>query len=139
MLNIKEQVLRRKSQGFAYIEWDNPDAYRVEDVLTAVDLAASQGLKVIAKNPGLMGGDPLRYVAHPAVVGIIVEAGAGDPMATDVLRRRANKPDLPVWFVFFGDGRPKAKRTASLAASYQNMRVTYSPEGEYEDAVDVTA
>jgi hypothetical protein len=51
--NLTEQFERRKRQGFEYIELDNPDAYSVADVVGAVDLAASYGLKVIAKNPKL--------------------------------------------------------------------------------------
>src|SRR3981081_890208 len=47
--NLTEQFERRKKQGFEYVELDNPDAYAVADVVSAVDLAASHGLKVIAK------------------------------------------------------------------------------------------
>ena len=54
--NLREQFERRKKQGFEYIELDNPDAYSIKDVIGAIDLAASYGLKVIAKNPGLMEG-----------------------------------------------------------------------------------
>ena len=38
--NLRQQFQRRKRQGFSYIELDNPDAYSVEDVLGAIDLAA---------------------------------------------------------------------------------------------------
>ena len=100
--NLREQFERRRRQGFRYVELDNPDAYRVRDVLRAVDLAASYGFEVIAKNPLLLDDDPLAYVAHRAVVGVIVEQGAGSPQEMDALRRRAGKPDLPVWFVAFG-------------------------------------
>jgi hypothetical protein len=44
--NLTEQFERRKRQGFEYIELDNPDAYLVADVVEAVDLASSYGLKV---------------------------------------------------------------------------------------------
>jgi hypothetical protein len=143
--NLTEQFERRKKQGFEYIELDNPDAYKVADVVSAVDLAARYGLKVIAKNPGLMEGDPLPYVAHPNVYGIIVEKGAGDAHAMDKLRQRAGKPDMPVWFVFFDKrkghdaGKKAATQTAALAQHYQNMRVTYSPGGEYTQSTDETA
>ena len=56
--NLREQFERRRNQGFEYIELDNPDAYSIKDVIGAIDLAASYGLKVIAKNPGLMEGGP---------------------------------------------------------------------------------
>jgi hypothetical protein len=143
--NLEEQFERRKKQGFEYIELDNPDAYSVADVVGAVELAESYGLKVIAKNPALLEGDPLPYVAHRNVYGIIVEKGAGDANQMDALRRRGGKPDLPVWFVFF-DARKKGRRTgekaakqaAALARRYRGMSVSYSPGGEYTSSVDTT-
>jgi hypothetical protein len=143
--NLVEQFERRKKQGFEYIELDNPDAYSVADVVGAVELAASYGLKVIAKNPSLMEGDPLPYVRHPNVYGIIVEKGAGDAHAMEKLRQRAGKPDLPVWFVFFDKrkghdtGKKAASEAAALAQHYRGMSVTYSPGGEYTQAIDETA
>jgi hypothetical protein len=143
--NLTEQFERRKRQGFEYIELDNPDAYSVADVIDAVELAASYGLKVIAKNPKLMQTDALPYVAHPNVYGIIVEKDAGDAHDMDVLRQRAGKPDLPVWFVFFDEkphqmaGKTAAKEAAALAQQYASMQVTYSPAGEYVQAFDQTA
>jgi hypothetical protein len=140
--NLVEQFERRKRQGFEYIELDNPDAYSVADVVAAIDLAASYGLKVIAKNPKLMQTDPLPYIAHPNVYGIIVEKDAGDAHDIHALRERAGKPDLPVWFVFFDErkgqdaGKKAAKHAAGLAQRYASMHVTYSPGGEYIDAID---
>jgi hypothetical protein len=143
--NLVEQFERRRKEGFEYIELDNPDAYSVSDVLGAVELAEQHGLKVIAKNPGLLEGDPLPYVAHRNVYGIIVEKGAGDATAMDSLRRKAGKPDMPVWFVFFDrrkgseGGKNAAKQTAAVAQRFANMHVTHSPDGEYTSAVDATA
>jgi hypothetical protein len=143
--NLTEQFDRRKRQGFEFIELDNPDAYAVADVVGAVDLAASHGLKVIAKNPGLLEGDPIPYVAHPNVYGIIVEKGAGDPHAMNTLRQRAGKPDMPVWFVFFDKrkghdaGKKAAREAALLARQHREMSVTYSPGGEYTQSIDETA
>ena len=62
-------------------------------MIGAIDLAASYGLKVIAKNPGLMGRGAAEYVAHANVSGIIVEKGAGGAGDMDALRRKAGKPD----------------------------------------------
>src|SRR5262245_41827289 len=132
--NLREQFARRKSHGFEYVELDNPDAYSIEDVIGAIDLAASYGLKVIAKNPGLMEGTAhadrrnaaTAYVAHPNVYGIIVERDAGGPGDMDALRRKAGKPTLPVWFVAFGSGRAWASDVATAAKHYRNMGVTYS-------------
>ena len=143
--NLIEQFEARRKQGFEYIELDNPDAYSVADVVGAVELAQSYGLKVIAKNPGLMEGDPLPYVAHPNIYGIIVEKGAGNAHDMDALRRLAGKPDLPVWFVFFDKrkgsegGKNAAKQAAASAQQFGNMSVTHSPDGEYTSALDATA
>ena len=145
--NLREQFERRRNQGFEYIELDNPDAYSIKDVIGAIDLAASYGLKVIAKNPGLM--EPARedgrkrpdaamsYVAHPNVYGIIVERDAGSAGDMDALRREAGKPTLPVWFVAFGSGRAWAAGVANAAKQYRNMGVTYSSAGEYGNAIDI--
>jgi hypothetical protein len=135
--NLREQFERRKKQGFTYIELDNPDAYKIKDVIGAIELAATYGLKVIAKNPGLMEGGAASYVAHPNVYGIIVEKGAGNAADMDALRKKAGKPDLPVWFVAFGSGRGWANSVASSAKQYRNMGVTYSSAGEYGNVIDI--
>jgi hypothetical protein len=135
--NLREQFERRRKQGFEYVELDNPDAYSIKDVIGAIELAASYDLKVIAKNPGLMGGGATAYVAHPNVHGIIVERGAGSAGDMDKLRRKAGKPTLPTWFVAFGSGRGWAGSVASSAKNYRNMGVTYSSAGEYGNAIDI--
>jgi hypothetical protein len=134
--NLHEQFQRRRKQGFEYVELDNADAYAIKDVISAIDLASSYGLKVIAKNPGLLG-DATSYVAHPNVYGIIVERGAGSPDEMDALRRKAGKPEMPVWFVAFGAGREWAHSTANTAKNYQGMGVTYSSVGEYGNVIDI--
>ena len=134
--NLREQYERRRKAGFEYIELDNPDAYNIKDVISAIELAATYDLKVIAKNPGITD-DPVRYVSHPNVYGIIVEKGAGGATDMEKLRRRAGKPDLPVWFVAFGSGKGWANSVASSAKNYRNMGVTYSSAGEYGNALDV--
>lgn len=135
--NLTDQFTRAKSQGFLYIELDNPDSYSIEPVLGAIDLAQTHGLKVIAKNPGLMDEDAKRYVAHPNVFGIIVEKDAGTPEQMDALRRAAGKPTLPVWFVYFGKGKAQADAHAAAAKSFKNIGVTYSTVGEYKNAADL--
>jgi hypothetical protein len=137
--NLREQFERRRRQGFEYVELDNPDAYSIKDVIGAIDLAASYGLKVIAKNPGLMEGPDAAasYVAHPNVHGVIVERDAGNPGDMETLRRKADKPTLPVWFVAFGAGRAWADGVANAAKHYRNMGVTYSSAGEYGNAIDI--
>jgi hypothetical protein len=138
--NLREQFERRKKQGFEYIELDNSDAYSIEGVIGAIELAANYGLKVIAKNPLLMEASSTAstaYVAHPNVYGVIVERDAADPSGMDALRRRAGKPTLPVWFVAFGSGRSWARTIADTAEHYRNMGVTYSLAGEYGNSIDI--
>jgi len=115
--NLVEQFARAKAQGFEYVELDNPDAYSVSDVLGAIELAATYGLKVIAKNPRSMDEDATPIIAHPNVYGIIVEKGAGTARQMHELRTRALKPDLPVWFVSFGSGRSWALSIAREIAA----------------------
>jgi hypothetical protein len=137
--NLTVQFARAQAQGFVYIELDNPDAYSLSDVMGAIALAETYGLKVIAKNPGLSygGDDATQAVAHPNVFGIIVESGAGTPAEMDAMRQRAGKSDLPVWFVFFGAAADEAQRTAVLGAKYFDIGVTYSSQGEYGSSVDI--
>jgi hypothetical protein len=135
--NLTDQFSRAKSQGFQYIELDNPDSYSIGPVLGAIDLAQTYGLKVIAKNPGLMDSEAKKFVAHPNVFGIIVEKDAGTPQEMDALRHAAGKPTLPVWFVYFGKGKAQADTHASAAKTFKNMGVTYSTKGEYKDAADL--
>jgi hypothetical protein len=134
--NLREQYERRSKAGFEYVELDNPDAYKIKDVIGAIELAATYNLKVIAKNPGITD-DPVSYVSHPNVYGIIVEKGAGGAADMERLRKKAGKPDLPVWFVAFGSGRGWAGSVANSAKSYRNMGVTYSSAGEYGNAIDI--
>jgi hypothetical protein len=134
--NLREQFERRRKQGFGYVELDNTDAYAVQDVLGAIELAGKYDLKVIAKNPALLS-NPRPYVAHSNVVGIIVERGAGGADEMDRLRRQAGKPTLPVWFVAFGKGRSWAASVGTTARNYRNMGVTYSSDGEYGNSIDI--
>ena len=138
-LNLNNQFTLRKRQGFQYVELDNPDAYKIDDVIRAIELADQYGLKVIAKNPGLLGRGARAYVEHPNVHGIIIEKDAGSPMPTNSLRGVAGKLDLPVWFVAFTGGRMWAEKTAAIIRqqAYREMRVTYSGRGEYVNSIDI--
>jgi hypothetical protein len=55
----------------------------------------------------------------------------------DALRKKAGKPDLPVWFVAFGSGRSWAGSIADAAKQHRHMGVTYSSAGEYGNAIDI--
>jgi hypothetical protein len=137
MRNLQHQFERATMQGFEYIELDNADAYRITDVLGAIEAANHRGLKVIAKNPLLLEDDATSYLAHPNVYGVIVEEGAGSPADMDELRKKAGKPNLPVWFVAFGDGRDWADNLVNTAKRFRNMGVTYSSAGEYGNSIDL--
>lgn len=139
MRNLSDQFRRRQKSGFKYIELDNPDAYKTNDVNMAVSLASEYGLRVLAKNPFICGPDPVSYLKHQNIYGAIVERGAGTPREMDELRRKANRPNLPVWFVYFGSGWAVAVETAKLIklGGYKNMGVTYSRNGEYGSSMDV--
>ena len=138
--NLHEQFSSRQKNGFKYIELDNPDAYNVKNVLGAVDMAKSYGLGVVAKNPLAMKTkeDAKKYVAHPNIYGIIVEKDDYvTPAKLDELRKAAGKPDLPVWFVGYGNGKKWAEKMAGSAKDFKNMGVTYSTKGEYDNAQDL--
>lgn len=136
--NLREQFARAAAQGFEYVETDNPDAYDHEDVKKVLDMLRDEyRLKTVAKNP-LLCEKPHEYIAHSSVYGAIVEDGAGSVVEMHELR---GNRDLPVWFVFFGTkGKARAKEYARTIADkgYTNMFVTYSSQGEYGNAVDVT-
>ena len=137
--NLVEQLDRCKQLGHVLVEEDNPDSYPLSAVMLGLALAQERGLGVIAKNPLLMKEGAPSYVAHPNVFGIIVEEDCGTPAEMDRLRRSADKPELPVWFVSYGDGRSWALQAAKeiQAAGYVNMGVTYSRIGEYGNSENV--
>lgn len=133
--NLREQFSRRKSQGFKYVELDNPDAYSLEAVMWATALAESYGLRIVAKNAVLLKGG-VQWLAHPNVYGVIVEKDAGSPAEMAAMRP---SPDFPVWFVSFGKGRAWARLVAAeiTARGYPNMGVTWSAQGEYTRSMDI--
>jgi hypothetical protein len=139
MRNLADQFRRRQKSGFKYIELDNPDAYKTQDVNMAVSMASEYGLGVLAKNPHLCEPDPVSYLAHQNIYGAIVERGAGTARDMEHLRKEANRPNLPVWFVFHGSGHQIADETARIirSAGYKNMGVTFSRKGEYGTSQDV--
>ena len=126
--NLREQFERRRP--FKFVELDNPDAYALKDVIRATDLAQSYGLGVIAKNPLSMGEDATRWLSHSNVFGVIVEKDAGTPDQMQVMRTASGKPDLPCWFVFFGDGLSAARACAIRAGKFSNIGVTFDRAAE---------
>lgn len=135
--NLNDQFDRRWREGFKIIELDNPDSYGTAFTIVAINAAQERGFLVLAKNPLLLS-TPTVYLSHPAVVGAIVERGAGDPQRMDRLRIAAEKPNLPVWFVAFGGkGKAWANTTAKSAKTYRHMGVTWSSRGEYTNSIDI--
>jgi hypothetical protein len=140
--NLSHQFDRAIASGFNYIELDNPDSYRVRDVLDAYRRAGERGLRLVAKNPGCTDydEDTLPLVAHELVDGVIVEEGCGTPERMNELRTAANKPDLPVWFVAHGATQrmwAHATMRAIIREEHANMGVTHSRQKDYKDASDV--
>lgn len=139
--SLIRQFNRAIAQGFKYMELDNPDSYSLAANLDALDLAQKFGLKIVAKNPGLVDPGMDQYIRHPAIVGIIVERGAGTPDSMDRLRKANKLPMLPVWLVAFDRGG-KSKgwawaNTVAPAARRLGMGLTYSGGSEYGSAVDI--
>jgi hypothetical protein len=144
-VNLIEQFNAAKRNGFKYIELDNPDAYHWKDVRSAIDLAGSYGLRVIAKNV-LLCENSNSYLSHPNIYGCIVEQGAGSADSMEDLRKACSRHFLPVWFVGFG---AKAENWCRVKAEairqgehnagmpYYNMGVTWSPRGEYTMSRDI--
>jgi hypothetical protein len=137
--NVREQIARAKAQGFVCIYWDNCDTYTASVVLLVYNETVSHGLTIWAKNPALVDGNREAILAHSAVVGVIVEKDCGSPSTYDAMRKAIGKPDLPIRFVSYGNGRNWAQQTAGTiqAGAYSNMGVTYSSEGEYGSVEDV--
>lgn len=147
--NLRDQFEMRVMQGHDKIEIDNPDAFSIETVVRAMDLAAEHDLWIFAKNPMLGnptrdGGEDVEFseekavlvLRHPRVVGSIVERGCGDPVGMDRLRRLVGKPMLPIRFVCFdlgasgGPGLRWGTDVASAARRLVNVGVTYSGHAE---------
>lgn len=138
--NLKMQCTRIKAAGFQFMEWDNPDAYDIKDVIYAVDYAQKFGLGVLAKNAGQFDlGDAIQYLKHENIWGCIVERDCGRPNLYEYLRKEAGKPTLPIWFVFFGNDQKAANEAAESIEEnhYLNMGVTFSPRTEYTTSKDI--
>ena len=106
-------------------------------MIGAIELAASYGLKVIAKNPLLLRGGAVAYVAHPTSMASSWSAAPAAPTRWMRCAARPASRTLPVWFVAFGRGRGWAGSVASAAKQYHNMGVTYSSAGEYGNVIDI--
>lgn len=144
--NIVAQLDLRTHQGIALCEIDNPDAYPVDAVILAIGWAQERGIKVLAKNPGsqnIWQEDFTRVVAHPNVIGIICESGAGNASSMHELRCRAGRFQLPVRFVAYNDGEGGEAWADAVAREirdedYVDMGVTYSDAvREYASSRDI--
>lgn len=131
--NFDPQVAKWKRLGAPAVEIDNLDTYDVAAALKMFDQVAKASIGVLVKNAAIVDGDQKALLAHPAAAMVIVEQDCGTPAAYEALRRAAGKPDMPIRFVAYGEGRPWAQQVAQQikAAGYTDMAVTYSPDGEY--------
>lgn len=127
---VAEQILRRKRQVLQLIEWDNIDGYAnygVDLILKLYDDTHAAGLGILAKNPRNLVGS-LSIVKHAGVVAVINELGAGSPDEMEDLRRRALRPDLPIYWVFWGSKQLATARAYGKIIKdrgYLNMSVTH--------------
>lgn len=143
--NITTQLDRAKRLGYRFMEWDNPDAYGQNDVLGVVEQTRVAGIGAIAKNPlndDIKSWAPV-YIAHPGVVGIVVEIGSGSPAAYDAVLRNIGRR-LPVWFVAFGRIGQAWVKTITEDAIRFGFGVSFSPPkfgkfGEYTDSTTIVA
>lgn len=131
--NFDPQVAKWKRLGAPAVEIDNLDTYDVAAALKMFDQVAKASMGVLVKNAAIVDGDQKALLAHPAAAMVIVERDCGTAAAYEALRRAAGKPDMPIRFVAYGDGRQWAQQVAQQikAAGYADMAVTYSPDGEY--------
>lgn len=143
--NIDRQLAKITRLGGKYIETDNRDAYRNSDILKLFDYIAKHRLKIFLKNPGMSDfeEDSTELMRHPAVVGAIIEKGSITPGTLHAMRIAVGKPQLPLWFVSFNDGKGGlnwAQQCAQqiLASQITYAGVTYSGgEEEYDTSRDV--
>lgn len=138
--NIDDQIAKAKRLGIGVIEWDNPDSYLLPQVLDALHRTLSAGMLALAKNPLLVDGGAVRYIAHPAVIGAICEAGSGTCDGMQALRHQANKPNMPVWWV--GNAGDRAwclrRRGAIISGDYFEMGVTWCrSKNDYSESADI--
>lgn len=140
--NLDDQLYRAVTGKARWVETDNRDAYLNSVVLKVFDTVAARGLQVICKNPGMSDHDEdsTELLRHSAVVSSIIEKGDVTPGEFHLMRAEAGKPEMPVTFVSFGDGRAWAERVAEeiFTHRYVNMGVTYDRAaneygGEIED------
>lgn len=140
--NLRDQFEHWKKQGCGEVEIDNPDSFPLAANERAYAWATEYGFKVAVKNPWLRGPDGSNGAAllkRPECSRIISEKGAGSPVDLQTMRVAAGKPDLPVHFVAFGDGKNWAQQVANqiAASGYRNMTVSYSSNGEYGSVEDL--
>lgn len=142
--NVTEQCALARSQGHTHIELDNPDDphFSITDVIAAMLIASGNGLRNIAKNPYLLGGDSITYVRNITVDAMIVEDDAGTAAQNHAIRVAAGKPDLMVWFVYpskVGRGAADSRAAEIRAHNFFNMGVTFdrSPKEYGGDVIDV--
>lgn len=131
--DLSQQFTFAARDGFRFIELDYVDSLSLGEIQSAATEAHEYGLGVIAKNP-----QALQIIAHPNVFGVIVERGAGSPLAYDTLRHAARKDGLlPVWFVFQGEEGSAACAAQIREHRLKGMGVTCSKNVGYSDSYTV--
>jgi peptidoglycan hydrolase-like protein with peptidoglycan-binding domain len=134
--NLATQWRKWKALGFTLGEIDNLDTYTVPQADQMLDAAVQEGLRVLVKNPHMVGGgDPVSLLRHAGCAGLIIEESDTTAKKLDDMRRAAGKPDLSIRVVSYEEeGRAWADKIAAEATALGllDFGVTNSPSGEYE-------
>src|SRR6266566_9253689 len=136
--NLHFQLEKAQNQGFKLVVLDNMEnknfsqfeLKRAIDVVYTYKLNINkpEGVGVILKNVTQITTfiDFIPLVSHINVFGLIEEENCGNPVLLDMLRRNAENPDLPIWFITKSYGKEWAQRIVDEAAQFSNIGVTYS-------------
>ncbi len=120
------QFTRAVALGFNYVILFNTDQIAFGDVQRIVTKAHGYGLGVIALNP-VKTIKPHAYVAHPNVVGVIVEQGNGVPADHQDWRKLSYKDGImPMWFVFADKAAAQQCVAQIQQGRYRGMGVVYA-------------
>ena len=135
--NLREQFERRSVRGSTYIELDNPDAYAMEDVLGAIDLAPPTASRSSPRTRASWSGDKRRMSAIPMSLGSSWSAAPARPRKSTRFGARRASPSCRF-------GSSPSARAEAWAKSWRARRSTIAKHGrdvfepgEYGNAIDI--
>ncbi|HYT41505.1 MAG TPA: hypothetical protein VEP90_04120 [Methylomirabilota bacterium] len=137
--NLHFQLEKAQNQGFKLVVLDNMENknFNQYELKRAIDVVYTyklninrpEGIGVILKNVSQITTfeDLNPLISHINVFGLIAEY-CGNPVRLDMLRRDAEKPDLPIWFITKSFGKEWAQRIVDESTSFCNIGITYSSD-----------